>query len=100
MTGHRLRTELWEHSPGEQGSWHFLTVPADLAEDLLLESGPPGGFGSVRVEVRIGGTTWRTSIFPDRDGSYVLPVKQAVRRAEDLHAGLTCEVVLTVLSER
>ena len=100
MTMHPLRAELWEHSPGEPGSWHFVTVPADLAEELTLESGPPAGFGSVRVEVRVGGTTWRTSIFPNSDGTYVLPVKKAVRRAEDLHAGMACELVLEVLSER
>lgn len=100
MTTHHLRVELWEHSPDEPGSWHFATVPADVAEEISLEAGPREGFGSVRVEATIGATTWRTSLFPDAAaGTFVLPVKRAVRRAEDLHAGMSCDLVLEVLGE-
>ncbi|MCW2767325.1 MAG: hypothetical protein JWO11_3284 [Nocardioides sp.] len=45
------------------------------------------GFGSVRVEVTVGGSTWRTSVFPDRVRGYVLPLRKAVRRAESLEIG-------------
>ena len=96
MGEHRFRSEVWEHAPGDPGSWHFLTVPAEVCEELALESGPPGGFGSIRVQARIGGTTWSTSLFPESggDGAMVLPVKKAVRRAEDFAAGSTVEVSL------
>jgi hypothetical protein len=92
---HRFRAGLWEHSPGDTGSWHFLTLPVELSEDIRLETGPRRGFGSIRVEACIGSTTWRTSLFPDAaTGSLVLPVKKPVRRAEGLRAGTTCEVTL------
>jgi Domain of unknown function (DUF1905) len=95
---HRFRTELWEHSPGDPGSWHFLTLPTDLSDDVMLEAGPRAGFGSIRVEVCIGSTTWRTSLFPvSATGELVLPVKRSVRRAECLDAGATCEVTLEVV---
>ena len=49
---------------------------------------PPRGFGSVRVEVTLGETTWRTSVFPEAaSGCFVLPVKKAVRRAEGVDPG-------------
>jgi hypothetical protein len=97
MTRHVFRARIWEHSPGDPGSWHFLTLPAELSEDIEVEAGPPEGFGSVRVEVTVGTTTWRTSVFPDKaSGRYVLPMKKPVRRAEGLHAGDTCEVELEV----
>ena len=97
MGEHVFRSEVWEHSPGDPGSWHFLTMPADVSEDVALEGGPRTGFGSVRVEVSIGTTTWRTSVFPDSgSGCFVLPVKKKVREAEGLHAGVECEVVLRV----
>ncbi len=71
-----------------EGAWRFVTVPVEVAEAIRLTSGPPSAFGSVRVEVRIGGTSWQTSVFPDAaHGTYVLPVKMAVRRAEDLADG-------------
>ena len=95
MGRHTFRAELWAHDPGSPGSWHFVTVPAAVSEEIAEESGPPRGFGSVRVEVTIGGTTWRTSVFPDSaGGGYVLPVKRQVRVAEDLEEGAACGVTL------
>ena len=38
----------------------------------------------MRVEVTLGTSTWRTSVFPDKARGYVLPVKSAVRRREGL----------------
>ncbi|WP_104526633.1 DUF1905 domain-containing protein [Blastococcus saxobsidens] len=78
--------------------WHFLTLPPDLADDVR-ESGAGArvGFGSVRVTVTVGSSTWQTSVFPDaRSGSYLLPVKQPVRVAEGLRAGDRVLVELTV----
>jgi hypothetical protein len=57
------------------------------------------GFGSLRVEVAIGSTTWRTSVFPDtKRGTYLLPVKKQVRAAEGLVEGSVCSVELTVVA--
>ncbi|MEO0493860.1 MAG: DUF1905 domain-containing protein [Actinomycetota bacterium] len=55
------------------------------------------GFGSVKVGVQIGDTTWSTPVFPDtKSGCFVLPIKQAVRRAEQVDVGDSVEVDLTV----
>jgi hypothetical protein len=52
----------------------------------------------VRVEARIGGTIWRTSIFPDaKSRCYVLPVKKAVRKAQRIEAGDDADVTVEVL---
>lgn len=81
-----------------QDAWRFVTVPADLAEAIRITSGPPRGFGSVRVEVTVGATSWRTSVFPEAGlGTYVLPVKRAVREAEDLEDGDLVAVSLRLL---
>ena len=40
------------------------------------------------MRATLGGSTWFTSIFPDKaSGAYVLPVKKAVRRKEGVEAG-------------
>ena len=39
------------------------------------------GWGVIPVEARIGGTAFSTSLFP-KDGRYLLPLRDAVRRAE------------------
>jgi hypothetical protein len=78
--------ELWQWDA--QDGWFFVTLPEDASDDVRLSSGPPRGFGSVRVEASIGGTTWQTSVFPDKgSGCFVLPVKKAVRRAEGIEEG-------------
>jgi hypothetical protein len=89
-----FEAELWVWESSPQGTaWVFLTVPEDETEEIRLRAGPPRGFGSVRVEVTIGSTTWRTSVFPDKRG-FALPLKKPVRRAESLEVGDTARVVL------
>lgn len=86
---------LWEHSG--QASWHFVTVPEQISDEIAgLTEGAHRGFGSVRVEVTVGVTVWRTSLFPD-SAAYVLPVKKAVRTAEGLIGGRAVRVRLRIL---
>lgn len=71
--------------------WTFITVPPDESDEILERAaGYTHGFGSVRVEVTVGQTTWRTSVFPDqRRGGYILPLKRQVRDAERLSVDQT-----------
>lgn len=80
-----------------EGTWHFVRLPQESADDLRdLITAPPRGFGSIRVAVRIGGSRWSTSVFGDKDsGSFVLPVKKAVRLAEQVEDGDLVQVTLT-----
>jgi|SRR4051794_18694358 hypothetical protein len=91
---YRFRAELWLHT-GE-GAWHFVTLPTDVADEIdTLSAGSRRGFGSVRVTVTIGSTTWDTSVFPDATSeSFVLPVKKQVRTREAIGDGDTVEVNL------
>lgn len=87
---------LWQ---ARTDSWTFVDAPVDLSEEIRDSLPlPPRGFGSVRVEVTLGATTWRTSLFPDKaKGAYVLPVKRAVLKAEDVEAGDEVTVAVDVL---
>lgn len=83
----RLTSPIWVWS-GEGGSWHFITIPEDLAIEIRVQSlARRGGFGSVRVEATINGVAWRTSVFPQKSGGYILPVKKDVRRRAGIAAG-------------
>jgi len=74
----------WEAKPNV----FFLHVPADIGAAIRDVPTPPRGFGSVAVEATVGSSTWNTSIFPNsNDEGFVLPVKVAVRRAEDIEPG-------------
>jgi hypothetical protein len=67
--------------------YHFITVPEDVCVGLRAVSGVVSyGWGMVPVNVRIGESAFETSLFP-KDGGYVVPIKDAVRRAEGLTLG-------------
>lgn len=86
MESWEFEAELFPWTDWES-SWVFLVVPEDVGEEIALLSGPPRGFGSVRVEVTIGTSIWRTSVFPDKSRGFVLPVKKDVRRRQQLAVG-------------
>ena len=89
--------ELWEWHG--QASWHFVSLPEDVTDDIDDRFGHlAAGFGSIRVEVRVGSSTWRTSVFPDtKRGALILPVKQEIRRKQHLAVGGVAEVELRVV---
>jgi len=86
--------DLWEwRGPAP---FYFVTVPDDESAQLHeVARAVTYGWGMVPVRALIGGTEWKTSLWP-KDGGYVLPVKDAVRRAELLDAGDPVSVRLTV----
>ena len=91
--------ELWTWDARRADTWVFVSLPADASEEVkALTAGRRRGFGSVRVRVTVGGSTWTTSIFPDAArGVYVLPVKRAVRTAEGLADGDRAAVTVEVI---
>ncbi|MCR2816904.1 DUF1905 domain-containing protein [Microbacterium jiangjiandongii] len=85
----------WDARPE---TWLFADVPEELSADIAELTAPfTRGFGAVRVEATVGGTTWRTSIFPSASGRYWLPLKRAVREAESLEEGGSVTASLEVL---
>ena len=78
----RVTAPLWLWT-GESASWHFITVPEVLADEIRAHSLiHRGGFGSVRVEAT---------------GGYLLPVKADVRRRAEIVAGEEVRLTLELL---
>lgn len=75
--------------PGETANWHFVPVTKAIGQEIKVAYAKRvAGFGSLKVEVTVGKTKWNTSIFPDKySGSYILPLKASVRKAEEIEAG-------------
>ncbi len=79
--------ELWSWK--DDGSWFFVALPEAVSDEIAdAQAGPRRGFGAVGVHVRVGETTWSTSVFPDKQrGVYVLPIKKLVRERQGLDLG-------------
>lgn len=76
--------------------YHFVTVPDDECGALESVAGMVTyGWGMIPVTARLGDTEWTTSLFP-KDGGYIVPVKDAVRRTEEIEVGDTVTLRLFI----
>jgi hypothetical protein len=77
--------------------WYFVAVPADESSEIKeISNLVTYGWGVIPVQVRIGDTQFKTSLFP-KDGYYLVPIKASVRKAEKLEEGDSVTVQLEVL---
>lgn len=95
MEDFTVTTPLWRwQAATAPAAWFFVTISGDTADAIRLAAiggqwlDGRKGFGSAHVEAAIGDTRWQTSVFPHREsGGWLLPVKAAVRKAEELAEG-------------
>ena len=93
----RVTGPLWLWT-GDNGSWHFVSVPEELSDEIRAHCfAYQRGFRSARVAARLGDVTWRTSVFPMKSGGYFLPVKADVRRKAGIAAGDEVTIELELL---
>lgn len=77
--------------------WYFITVPKNISKDIRSRfRHVHRGWGSIPVEVNIGGSIWKTSIFWEKKGTYLLPIKKDVRARENLSANKKTQVSLKI----
>ncbi|MDX3355941.1 DUF1905 domain-containing protein [Streptomyces sp. ME01-24h] len=76
--------------------YYFATVPDEESANIReVAAMATYGWGVIPVDARIGDTAFTTSLFP-KDGGYLLPLKAAVRRPQEIAAGDEVTVEMTV----
>ncbi len=76
--------------------YYYVDLPPAASEDVReVAASVSYGWGVVPVEARIGAVAFTTSLFP-KDGRYLLPLKDAVRRPLGLAVGDVVEVELVL----
>ena len=71
--------------------FYFVRVPEEDSADIKIAAKGIEYWGQVPVVVRISEIEFKTALFP-KDGHYLLPLKDVVRRS----AGIEVEQVLVV----
>lgn len=86
--------EIWLY-PGK-GGWHFVSLPPDLSRHIRsVFGGLDQGWGALPAYAELGGSRWKTSLFPDsKRGCYLLPIKADARRKEGVGVGDVVTLVL------
>ncbi len=75
----------------------FVPAPADIAAEIkAISSRATYGWGVIPVVVQIGATEYTTSLFPT-DGTYLVPVKTLVQKAEGVKVGAFVSLRLEIL---
>ena len=76
--------------------YYYVAVPEEESGDIKEASAMlTYGWGVIPVRARVGETVFETSLFP-REGRYLVPLKDVVRRAEGIDDGDTVAVRLSV----
>jgi len=89
-TKFRFSAKVWLY-PGDE-AWHFVSLPKKESAQVeaMQAKKVRRGWGAVRVTVNVGKTSWDTSMFPHKQsGTYILPLKAAVRKKEGIMVGDT-----------
>ena len=73
-----------------------LAVPEEPSSDIKeISTIVTYGWGVIPVNVRIGKTEWKTSLFP-KDGRYLVPIRMSVQKSENLEVGDSVVIQLKV----
>jgi hypothetical protein len=75
--------------------FYFVDIPEEESADIKFAAKGLEYWGQVPVAVRIGDVEFGTALFP-KDGRYLLPVKDAVRKKTGLEVDQVVEVGLNV----
>ncbi|WP_020391945.1 GNAT family N-acetyltransferase [Kribbella catacumbae] len=74
--------------------YFFVAVPEQESDALRAAAAVTSyGWGMLPITARIGNTEWKTSLWP-KDGGYLLPLKDAVRKPEGLDVGDVVDILL------
>ena len=76
--------------------YHFVSVPLEIANEIKqMASAVTYGWGMIPVSGKIGATTFNTSLWA-KNGTYAVPLKDAVRKAEGISIGDMVSVKLAL----
>ena len=76
--------------------YHFVAVTGEAAEEIRdVAASVTYGWGMIPIEGRVGRTSFKTALWP-KNGSYVIPLKDAVRTAEQIELGDVISVEMRV----
>lgn len=90
-----IEAKVWRYTV-EPASWYFVYVDKGDSEEIKKRATKHVGFRFVPITAILGQTTWKTTLFPTKEGPYLLCLKADVRRKEDVADGDLVTVTFTL----
>jgi hypothetical protein len=96
-TPYLIETKVWLWTG--KAAWYFVSIGVELSETINQEfSYLKGGWGSIPVELTVGKTTWKTSMFPNsKTKEYIIPIKSAIRKSEKISENDIISIQIQIL---
>ncbi len=80
-----IKSEVWRW-PGI-GGWYFVYVDRKL-NDKIRANGKRYGSGFIKIEARVGETSWQTALFPyKKEDCFLISIKNSIRKKEKIFEG-------------
>ncbi len=90
-----IKAMVWKY-PGPAG-WYFVSADKKTSALLRAHKGKRIAWGYIPVKAKLGTTEWATTLFPSKEGPYLLAIKANVRRKEMIDEGdlvsVSCSIV-------
>lgn len=82
-----IKGKVWRYQG--DGGWHFVYINEKLSQKIKdwARTKKKVGFQFVRVKATIGKTSWNTTLFPTKEGPYLIAIKADVRAKEAIDDG-------------
>lgn len=91
----RVIGKVWKY-PGAAG-WFFVSVDKITSARLKAYKGKRIAWGYIPVSATLGKTEWKTTLFPSKEGPYLLALKAHVRKKELIDEGdrvsISCKII-------
>lgn len=92
----RFKSTVWQHA--SPAGWYFVSLPARLSNGIRRAyQAEEEGWGRLKATAATGNSQWDTAIwFDSKRKAYLLPLKVAIRKKENLEAGMHIDVRLWI----
>lgn len=93
---YEFKAKVWKYKSA--AGWHFVSMPKDMAEEIRQNlKWQEEGWGRLKATASIGDTEWKTAIwFDTKLKTYLLPLKEDIRRKETIKEGDSREIIIWV----
>ncbi|MBL7830472.1 MAG: DUF1905 domain-containing protein [Saprospiraceae bacterium] len=93
---YNFSAKIWKYE--SDGGWHFISLPEEIAKEIRENLGwQEEAWGRLKVNAKIGNSSWETSIWFDKKlNTYLLPLKVKIRKEANIEVGQVIKVVLNI----